>query len=140
MITIDQAILQDREMVRKGGAVLTFLSVNFDKLEIEYFLKSFLENAAEGTEKDWLDALLEIAPRHKLEGIRDLLAAFDLLGVEPYQLVTDTDAIAFALDHLHDHERIDFLQEWRDGRDVRWAQEVIAADNELAEELARQKG
>lgn len=53
---------------------------------------------------------------------------------------TDAEAIAFALDHLHDHERIDFLQEWRDGRDVRWAQEVIAADNELAEELARQKG
>lgn len=45
---------------------------------------------------------------------------------------TDAEAIAFALDHLHDHERTEFLQEWRAGKDVSWALEVIVADGKQA--------
>ena len=45
---------------------------------------------------------------------------------------TDAEAIAFALDHLHDHERIEFLGDWRAGRDVQWALEVIEADQKQA--------
>jgi len=45
---------------------------------------------------------------------------------------TDAEAIAFALDRLHDHERIEFLEDWRAGRDVQWALEVIEADAKQA--------
>ena len=51
---------------------------------------------------------------------------------KPVLPTTDAKAIAFAMDHLHDHERIEFLQDWRAGRDVKWALEVIEADGKRA--------
>ena len=52
--------------------------------------------------------------------------------IKPILPTTDAEVIAFVLDHLHDHERIEFLQDWRAGRDVKWALEVIEADEKQA--------